>query len=595
MNNFIKLSIVGIALLVSACSDSNSAPAGVLDGGESFTAYLIDSPIEGLNYRCGGVTSVTSVGGEFTCSSLPVEFMVGTYSIGFLSSITDDSKVYPQDILGLSRENETDASLIELVQFFQALDDDGDIDEAITINQDMNSLFSGVNGYRVDNDETNSSLGGGTGGSSGGSGGSSGYGMTPSTALEKAGVTSPSPATAMDHLLKSIQPENFAPADTRDKSAFVGKWAGTGWNWEVRFKHTSGDFVGQFSESAMESLPFDKEKIIMSLMVEQKNKFTFDVDESGNITGEGDITYNLIPNLCGLNAIATQGTNALDLLFGLANTSSQFAVGAFVSDSVNFDSWLFNIVNNKTDSVTDVLKTLDDDIVNKMLKKENYMIKESDDSQKVCSVAAGLASVSGGLKIGPSTIEELYDVARFNVAKSLTLDITNPLNFMLNVPGVTKIQYNYKGLQNGPEHRHYTLSGHIDDNGKMFLEVDNIEGSQDLVIEYMVNWQKETPSFPVWSPFLDNSGVVYPANREVTVYDYTTKNVTKTFKDLDGKEQSVVVPVKELKAKKTTLNAPMASFKEVGTQRNGVSVWHEYEYSWNVYKLSEKETDDEEL
>ena len=32
---------------------------------------------------------------------------------------------------------------------------------------------------------------------------------------------------------------------------------------------------------------------------------------------------------------------------------------------------------------------------------------------------------------------------------------------------------------------------------------------------------------------------------------------------------------------------PFAVFHEKGIQRNNVKVWHEYEYNWRVFKLTE--------
>jgi hypothetical protein len=32
---------------------------------------------------------------------------------------------------------------------------------------------------------------------------------------------------------------------------------------------------------------------------------------------------------------------------------------------------------------------------------------------------------------------------------------------------------------------------------------------------------------------------------------------------------------------------PFASFDENGSHRNGVKVWHDYEYVWNAWKIME--------
>ena len=45
------------------------------------------------------------------------------------------------------------------------------------------------------------------------------------------------------------------------------------------------------------------------------------------------------------------------------------------------------------------------------------------------------------------------------------------------------------------------------------------------------------------------------------------------------------VPIVETVEINETLPFPFATFREAGKQRNGVKVWHEYEYNWTVYKI----------
>ena len=95
--------------------------------------------------------------------------------------------------------------------------------------------------------------------------------------------------------------------------AFVGDWVGTGWGWEIRFKQSAGDFGKQFAKGKID-LPFENEKIIMSLMVTHTTHFYLNIDKDGNVKGEGIITYDLIPNLCGLAALTKQVNEAINMM-----------------------------------------------------------------------------------------------------------------------------------------------------------------------------------------------------------------------------------------------------------------------------------------
>jgi len=104
--------------------------------------YLIDSPVEGAGYSCDGNEAFTDSNGTFECLDLPVIFKVGNLTLGRLNSFTVDAKVYPQDLLGLSRDNYSDDRLKLLTRLLQSLDDDGDIEDKITITEDIHHKFS---------------------------------------------------------------------------------------------------------------------------------------------------------------------------------------------------------------------------------------------------------------------------------------------------------------------------------------------------------------------------------------------------------------------------------------------------------------------
>jgi hypothetical protein len=150
MNKLLNISVITLStVLLVGCGSGSSSPVSEntnLNNNENTTAsgYLIDSPIAGVNYSCNGKASATPTDaqGAFECTSLPVIFSVGTLTIGQINEFTADKKVYPQDLLGLSRTNFTDSKLIALTRFLQSLDDDGNYEELINITKATSDKFS---------------------------------------------------------------------------------------------------------------------------------------------------------------------------------------------------------------------------------------------------------------------------------------------------------------------------------------------------------------------------------------------------------------------------------------------------------------------
>jgi hypothetical protein len=162
-------------------------------------------------------------------------------------------------------------------------------------------------------------------------------------------------------------------------------------------------------------------------------------------------------------------------------------------------------------------------------------------------------TAAGGTSVGPSPDQFAATIVRSAVenAKSMTL----PTGLMLSIPGLTQVQYDYKGLSNGPEVRTFKITGHVEANGenpRLFLQMDgDVEGDKNLYVEYSVNYRKTKSPFPAWSPFLNGPGDI-------------SRSFVRSILD--------------------TLSAK-ASFSEKGQHRNGVQVWHDYEYDWRAEKV----------
>jgi hypothetical protein len=182
----------------------------------------------------------------------------------------------------------------------------------------------------------------------------------------------------------------------------------------------------------------------------------------------------------------------------------------------------------------------------------NTLTLQAKKEDAACGLEAGKAG-AGGTSVGPNPDQFASSIVQsaINEAKNLTL----PTGLMLSIPGLTQVQYEYKGLSNGAEVRTFRITGHVEgnvDNAKLHLKMDgDVDGDKNLYVEYMVNYQKTKSPFPTWSPFLDKPG-----------------DLSLTF----------------LRDALDTLSAK-ATFSEKGEHRNSVQVWHDYEYGWQAEKV----------
>ncbi|PLW91708.1 MAG: hypothetical protein C0592_14445 [Marinilabiliales bacterium] len=332
----------------------------------------------------------------------------------------------------------------------------------------------------------------------------------------------------------------------------------------------------------------------MSLMVEHATKFMIHIDEEGNVTGEGEIVYNLIPNLCGVAILTEQVNSAINLMGEIAFFYD--LSGKISGRSIENIRGVFKGFQGDLAKKMQIAYETGGNILNEMAGYNfSKTLKELDLSSKqdaaICNCAAGIPNVAAGTSVGPSNMKDLITSVGIDAVKSILLDLGKPGGFMLSIPGLTQIQYYYKGLQNGPETRKFKIKGHLV-NGQLYLQMDGdvYEGSKDLTIEYMVNYEKETPTFPTWSPFQKAPGTMHQANTATTIYEQVTKTKKTKYTDyITGEEKEVEVEYQETEESTITLPFPFATFREAGMHRNGVQVWQEYEYNWEVLKVEEKE------
>ncbi len=133
------LSIVTITLLLNACGSGDSVvtenSADTLNV-PSIEGKLVDAPVAGATYMCGEVTQRTGSDGSFICNTYPVRFYAGGVALGEIYTLAEDGFVTPQDLLGVQRDN-YEAPVGNMALFLQSLDDDGDIERIITLDETL--------------------------------------------------------------------------------------------------------------------------------------------------------------------------------------------------------------------------------------------------------------------------------------------------------------------------------------------------------------------------------------------------------------------------------------------------------------------------
>ena len=123
--------ILTAALLLSACG-GGSGTADTDSSTPAIEGKLVDAPVQGAAYRCGTVSSITDRDGAFACDAFPVAFYVGDVKLGEIRQLPEDGYVTPQDLVDVARDEYSD-TVAGLALFLQSLDDDGEIEERITL------------------------------------------------------------------------------------------------------------------------------------------------------------------------------------------------------------------------------------------------------------------------------------------------------------------------------------------------------------------------------------------------------------------------------------------------------------------------------
>jgi hypothetical protein len=118
-------------------------------------------------------------------------------------------------------------------------------------------------------------------------------------------------------------------------------------------------------------------------------------------------------------------------------------------------------------------------------------------------------------------------------------------------------------------------------------------GDTNLNVQYTVNMVTTKGKFPTWSPFIDDDGA--DLSKSGKIKQLERKTVTCPVKDAKpasgktatGPPAPPCTPHEELVTTYSDSASPFAIYYKKGEHRNNVQAWHDYEYYWNAYKVTE--------
>ncbi len=140
--SFATMCTVGFTF--SGCGSSDGDTASYLTG------TLKDSMLQGIEYNCDGNIGLTNLQGEFNYldNCVEINFSIGSVKLGTIATSdinkSGDMTLYPADLLGIDRNDTTNATLANMIQILQTLDEDNNPYNGIFINQETRDKLENI-------------------------------------------------------------------------------------------------------------------------------------------------------------------------------------------------------------------------------------------------------------------------------------------------------------------------------------------------------------------------------------------------------------------------------------------------------------------
>ncbi|KIM08483.1 MAG: hypothetical protein KU28_03550 [Sulfurovum sp. PC08-66] len=116
------------ALTITSCGGGggSSTTTPETPNNQPYTGYFVDEAVKGATYICGDKTGTTDAEGKFECPTQEVTFKIGQTVLGTIKSIPADGNVFPQDIVGVDRNDTSHPQVKNMAILMQSLDSDQD-------------------------------------------------------------------------------------------------------------------------------------------------------------------------------------------------------------------------------------------------------------------------------------------------------------------------------------------------------------------------------------------------------------------------------------------------------------------------------------
>ena len=135
----IALSVATLSILLSGCGGSDASSSDPITS--ALSGQFVDGYVQGAHYECAdGKSGETGMNGEFSCDTMPVTFRLAGLKLGTIANMPLDKHVFPQDLIGVDRNDTNNSEVIAMAQLLQSLDVDDNPDNGIEI--DMTAIGS---------------------------------------------------------------------------------------------------------------------------------------------------------------------------------------------------------------------------------------------------------------------------------------------------------------------------------------------------------------------------------------------------------------------------------------------------------------------
>ncbi|MFT5659431.1 MAG: hypothetical protein ACI9TV_000047 [Sulfurimonas sp.] len=154
IHNKIQLATVLLtsSLLFIGCSGGGGSDASTPLSSTEISGQLVDNFVENADYKCEDASyGVTDANGSFTCARLPVTFSLGGLQLGKILSMPADKQIFPQDLLGLDRNDTKHKDVAAMAVLLQSCDDDKNPSNGLRISQQIKDSFIREESFDADN------------------------------------------------------------------------------------------------------------------------------------------------------------------------------------------------------------------------------------------------------------------------------------------------------------------------------------------------------------------------------------------------------------------------------------------------------------